>query len=130
MSARETVALIDQVPKAGRIDATRKHSRWSGGFGVSPGQIWAARFRQFSGGLRTAENVAITGGALALIPAQPLYRRRARGRRTIRSVMRVSSTTAPDQDDQPGAKGGRPNHIKHQQAPLSDQHCPLIRRAP
>jgi len=30
--------LIDQVPKAGRIDATRKHSRWSGGFGVSPGQ--------------------------------------------------------------------------------------------
>jgi hypothetical protein len=38
MSARETVALIDQVPKAGRIDATRKHSRWSGGFGVSPGQ--------------------------------------------------------------------------------------------
>ena len=74
MSARETVALIDQVPKAGRIDATRKHSRWSGGFGVSPGRIWAARFRQFAGGLRTAENVAITGGALALIPAQPLYR--------------------------------------------------------
>jgi hypothetical protein len=29
----EPVALIDQVPKAGRMDATQKHPRWSGGFG-------------------------------------------------------------------------------------------------
>jgi hypothetical protein len=30
-------------------------------------------------------------------------------------VKRVSRTTAPDQDGQPAAKVGRPNHIKHQQ---------------
>jgi hypothetical protein len=30
----EPVALIDQVPKAGRMDATQKHPRWSGEFGV------------------------------------------------------------------------------------------------
>jgi hypothetical protein len=33
--------------------------------------------------------------------------------------MRVSSTAAPDQDDQPGAKGASTNDVKHQQAPLS-----------
>jgi len=44
--------------------------------------------------------------------------------------MRVSSTAAPDQNDQAGAKGASTNDIKHQQAPLSHQHCPLITRAP
>jgi hypothetical protein len=45
------------------------------------------------------------------------------------ACLQISRTAAPDQDDHPGAKGASTNHIKHQQAPLSREHCPLIRRA-
>lgn len=89
--------LIDEDRKEDTIDATRKHPRLvRRGLGVSGSSLSHTASANLPGGSRTAENVAVTGGALA----NPRPAPRARGCRTMRSVMRLSSTT-PDQDNQP-----------------------------
>jgi hypothetical protein len=49
----------------------------------------------------------------------PLSQRESAAVREFGSVNAGIGTAAPDQDDQPGAKGASTYDIKHQQAPLS-----------
>jgi hypothetical protein len=60
-----------------------------------------------------------TVGCLGLIRAPPLSQHEPAAVREFGSVNAGIGTAAPDQDDQPGAKGASTYDIKHQQAPLS-----------
>jgi len=111
--------------KESMIVATREHPCRSASFGVLQGQASAARLPPVCRAAWDAENVLCDSGVSWLNPRPPFIATQAcRRSEDLDQSMRVSSTPAPDQDDQAGAKGASTNDIKHQQAPLNHYHYP------